>query len=327
MVKWSNGQMVNMSIEDLKNTADYVRGIALEEILKQTGSIKQRYDKSKWQTCQGVISISVSSNGQKFMNWTAGIGGGGAIDLVIHLNECNFKTAVFWLLDNIASLSFNFNIGKTSKSGARGSMEPMEPMEPEPFAPQPQPTVKAILALPERDVNRMPQVYNYLRYVRGIPGKIINLIIDSGKLYADNRGNAVFLLLGKEKKVVGAELRGTTGLRWQGMASGSKKALGAFYVKSPKPEKMVICESAIDAISYFALNPDCIAISTSGANPNPAWLSLFIDKGCEIFCGFDADDTGDRMADSMINLYPGIKRIRPAKQDWNEVLKARFKVK
>jgi hypothetical protein len=111
------------------------------------------------------------------------------------------------------------------------------------------------------------------------------------------------------------------------MASGSKKDLGAFYVKSPKPGKMVICESAIDAISYFALNPDCIAISTSGASPNPAWLSLFIDKGFEIFCGFDADDTGDRMADSMINLYPGIKRIRPAKQDWNEVLKARFKVK
>jgi hypothetical protein len=290
MVKWSNGQMVNMSFEDLKNTADYVRGISLEEILKQTGSIKQRYDKSKWQTCQGVISVS--SNGQKFMNWTAGIGGGGAIDLVIHLNECNFKTAVFWLLDNIAP--FNFNIGKPLKSGAMAPMEP-EPLAPQP-QPQPQPTVKATLALPQRDVNRMPQVYNYLRYVRGIPRQIINLIIDSGKLYADNRGNAVFLLLGKEKKVVGAELRGTTDLRWQGMSSGSRKDLGAFYVKSPKPGKMVICESAIDAISYFALNPDCIAISTSGANPNP-------------------------------NLYPGIKRLRPAKQDWNEVLKARFKVK
>jgi 5S rRNA maturation endonuclease (ribonuclease M5) len=306
--------MVNMSFGDLKNAADYVRRVDLGEILKQTGGFKQRYDKSKWQTCQGVISVS--SNGKKFMNWTAGIGGGGAIDLVIHLNECNFKTAVFWLLDNFAS--FNFNIGKTLKS------EAMEPM-----APQPTVNVKAraALALPERVVNRMHQVYNYLSYVRGIPGKIINLIMDSGKLYADNRGNAVFLLLGKEKKVVGAELRGTTDLRWQGMASGSRKDLGAFYVKSPKPKKMVICESAIDAISYFALHPDCIAISTSGATPNPAWLSLFNDKGFKIFCGFDADNTGDRMADRMINHYPGIKRIRPAKQDWNEVLKAKFKVK
>ena len=305
--------MIDMGFEDLKNSADYVRGIALEEILKQTGSIKQRYDKSKWQTCQGVISVS--SNGQKFMNWTAGIGGGGAIDLVIHLNECNFKMAVFWLLGNIAS--FNFNNGKTLKSEAMG------PMEPQPMALQS--TVKATLALPERDVSRMPQVYNYLRYVRGIPGKIINLIIDSGKLYADNRGNAVFLLLGKEKKVVGAELRGTTGLRWQGMACGSRKELGAFYVKSPKPGKMVICESAIDAISYFALHTDCLAISTSGANPNPGWLSLFIKTDLDIYCGFDSDEVGDRVADMMIKSYPAVKRLRPKKHDWNEELKARLK--
>jgi hypothetical protein len=309
--------------EDIKRAANCFREIEPVEILKRTGGKQDQYDKAKWHTCQGIISVT----GQKFMNWKAGIGGGGAIDLVIHLNECNFKTAVFWLLDNIASFNFNFNIGKTLKPKAMG------PMEPQPIAIALQPTInvnvkaRAALALPERYVNRMPQVYNYLSYVRGIPGKIINLIMDSGKLYADNRGNAVFLLLGKEKKVVGAELRGTTGLRWQGMASGSRKDLGAFYVKSPKPEKMVICESAIDAISYFVLHPDCIAISTSGATPNPAWLSLFIDKGFEIFCGFDADNTGDRMADSMINLYPGIKRIRPAKQDWNEVLKAKFKVK
>ena len=307
--------MVNMSFEDLKNAADYVRRIDLGEILKQTGGFKQRYDKSKWQTCQGVISVS--SNGKKFMNWTAGIGGGGAIDLVIHLNECNFKTAVFWLLDNFAS--FNFNIGKILKA------EAMEPM-----APQPTVNVKAraALALPERDVKRMPQVYNYLRYVRGIPGKIINLIIDSGKLYADKRGNAVFLLLGKEKKVVGAELRGTDGLRgqrWQGMASGSRKHLGAFYVKSPNPEKMVICESAIDAISYFALQPDCIAISTSGANPNPAWLSLFINKDFDIYCGFDSDQVGDGLADKMIKRYPTVKRLRPKNHDWNEELKAKLK--
>jgi len=314
-----------MSFGDLKSTADYVRGIALEEILKQTGSIRHRYDKSKWHTCQGVISVSSSgSSGQKFMNWTAGIGGGGAIDLVIHLNECTFKTAVYWLLENVTSLSFNFDIDKTLKSEAIAPMAPKAPREPK----APQPTVKATLALPNRDVNRMPQVFNYLRYVRGIPGKIINLIIDSGKLYADNRGNAVFLLLGKEKKAVGAELRGTEGLRgqrWQGMASGSRKHLGAFYVKSPNPEKMVICESAIDAISYFALHPDCIAISTSGANPSPAWLSLFINKDFDIYCGFDSDQVGDGLADKMIKHYPTVKRLRPKNHDWNEELKAKLK--
>ena len=75
-------------------------------------------------------------------------------------------------------------------------MVPKAPREPK----APQPTVKATLALPKRDVNRMPQVFNYLRYLRGIPGKIINLVIDSGKLYADNRGNAVFYYLEKKKR-------------------------------------------------------------------------------------------------------------------------------
>ena len=166
----------------------------------------------------------------------------------------------------------------------------------------------------------------YLRYQRCIPIGLINALIGSSKLYADDRGNAVFLLLGKEKKVVGAELRGTTPFHWHGMAPGSRKDLGAFYVKSPNPKKVVICESAIDAISYFALSPDCIAFSTSGANSNPSWLLQFINKGFEIYCGFDSDGTGDRLANKMIKLYPPVKRLRPDKHDWNDVLKANLKL-
>ena len=149
------------------------------------------------------------------------------------------------------------------------------------------------------------------------------MLIRSGKLYADNRGNAVFLLLGKEKKVVGAELRGTTHSRWHGMASGSKKGLGAFYVKNRNTDKIVLCESAIDALSYFALQPGCMVVSTSGANPDPAWLPLFMAKDFEIYCGFDNDEAGERAANKMIYLYPAVKRLRPTKHDWNEVLRAK----
>ena len=78
---------------------------------------------------------------------------------------------------------------------------------------------------------------------------LLSHFLNSSKLYADNRGNAVFLLPGKEKKVVGAELRGTNDLRWHGMAPGSRKDLGCFYVKTPNTNKIVICKSAIDAIS------------------------------------------------------------------------------
>lgn len=124
---------------------------------------------------------------------------------------------------------------------------------------------------------------------------------------------------------MGAELRGTTHFPWHSMAPGSRKDLGDFYVKSLNPKKVVICESAIDAISCFTLTPNCIAISTSGANPNPLWLLHFINKGLEIYCGFDSDDIGDRLAQKMIEIYPSVKRLTPDKHDWNDVLKAHLK--
>ena len=76
-----------------------VRHIDLKEALNRTGAIKDNIDKAKWRTCQGVISVT----GQKFINWSDGaIGGGGAIDLIIHLKQYDFKTAVSWLFDNFS---------------------------------------------------------------------------------------------------------------------------------------------------------------------------------------------------------------------------------
>ena len=175
-----------------------------------------------------------------------------------------------------------------------------------------------------RNDSRLQQIINYLRDDRCIPTRLIDFLIRSGKLYADNRANAVFLLLGKEKKIVGAELRGTTDSKWHGMAPGSRKNLGCFFVKRSNTKKAVLCESAIDAISYFALHPNCLALSTSGANPNPLWLPLLIEKDFDIYCGFDSDETGDSLAGRMIHRYPTVKRLRPRKHDWNEDLRLKL---
>jgi len=281
--------------DDIKDKADLVRNIDLIEVLKLLGCIRDNHDKAKWHTYQGVITVTE----QKFINWTQSVGGGGAIDLVMHLKEYDFKNALSWLLENLPSPAVRSPASINSKTAAKKNFK-----------------------LPQRDDRNLPKVIDYLRYDRCIPVRLVNMLIRSGKLYADNRGNAVFLLLGKEKKVVGAELRGTTHSRWHGMASGSKKRLGAFYVKSRNTEKIVLCESAIDALSYFALHPGCMVASTSGANPNPAWLPLFMAKGFEIYCAFDNDETGERAANKMICLYPVVKRLRPTKHDWNEVLRS-----
>ena len=85
--------------EDFSVKVDMVRNISLIDILKRYGAKNESFDKAKWRTDQGVISVT----GQKFMNWTKSAGGGGAIDLVIHLLQSDYKSAVLWLCDNFSS--------------------------------------------------------------------------------------------------------------------------------------------------------------------------------------------------------------------------------
>jgi len=231
------------------------------------------------------------------MNWSLHKGGGGAVDLIIHLENLDFKSAVLQLANRFPDDSLR-------------SPHRTRPANNYVFQP------------PEKNDHNLSAVVHYLHHIRKIPMDIVRRVFLSGMLYADNRSNAVFLLLGKEKKTVGAELRGTSQKRWVGMAKGSNKNLGAFSVKALNAGYIVICESAIDAISYFAMHPDCIAASTSGATPAPSWLYKLVKCDIEIFCGFDDDETGNRNADEMIRLFPKIKRLKPEKHDWNDVLRS-----
>ena len=273
---------------DIRDPLHQLRGIPLPAVLLETGAQRDRYDKAKWQTTKGAISIT----GMKFMNWNQGRGGGGAIDLAMHLNGLDFKAAVDWLRRHFAVPDFS----------------------------EPRPSARS-LTLPLPDRSKLPTVMQYLVDHRGIPPSLIDSLVESGRLYADTRANAVFLLLGKENRPVGAELRGTGPACWRGMAPGSQKDLGYFSIHALEPTMIVLCESAIDAMSCFLLHPSSLCVSTSGARPNPPWLPAFLSQGVPVYCGFDADSTGDAMAQQMIAAYPAVPRLRPAEHDWNDVLK------
>ena len=160
------------------------------------------------------------------------------------------------------------------------------------------------------------RVRAYLTGRRHLPGPLLEPLVESGKLYADNRGNAVFLLVaGKANRPVGAELRGTGNRVWRGMAPGTHKDSGYFWVGARGCGKIVLCESAIDSISCFKIQPNRICISTSGARSNPRWLRGLLGRGYEIHRGFDADGPGDAAAREMIALHPAIQRLRPPAHD------------
>jgi hypothetical protein len=281
-----------MTFWQRKELAQHLRAIPLETVLPLCGAQKDHADKRKWHTSVGALSVT----GAKFMNWHDSVGGGGAIDLVIHLNHLDFKAAVDWLAHHFP--------------GAQ---------PPPPVLPTPQ----SQLRLPPPDPSKLGRVKEYLAQQRGITPTLLDPLIQSGTLYADTRANAVFLLLGKESLPVGAELRGTTQRVWRGLAPGSQKDLGCFSIPAtPLPRSVILCESAIDAISCFALHPHHRCLSTAGARPNPRWLAPLLNQGCEVYCGFDADPTGDDIARAMIALHPTVKRLRPLEHDWNDVLRA-----
>jgi hypothetical protein len=279
-----------MTFQEIRERANRVRGIPLPDVLQLAGAKRDRCDKAKWHTAKGAVSCTAA----KFMNWNQGVGGGGAIDLAMHLNDLGFKAAVEWLCHHFPNLDCR---------------EPLEPAR------------AAQLILPPQDPGKLPAVKRYLTDERVIASFLVHRLIESGLLYADERGNAVFLLLGKENRPVGAELRGATSVRWRGMAPGSQRDLGYFSVPAPGVKTVILCESAIDAISCLELHPFCLCVSTSGARPNPRWLPWLIRQGFEIYCGFDSDSTGETMAGNMIALHPRIKRLRPDQHDWNDVLK------
>ena len=76
-----------------REEADRLRAIPLPAVLRALGAEPDRHDTHKWHTPAGVLSV----NGAKFINWNRGRGGGGAIDLVMHLHSLRFHDALDWL--------------------------------------------------------------------------------------------------------------------------------------------------------------------------------------------------------------------------------------
>ncbi len=295
-----------MTLDDFRRRADAVRLIPLAVVLTQWGAVADRRDRAQWRTEQGPLTVT----GTKFFNWHCHQGGGGAIDLVMHLGGWEAGAAVKWLeqLPGSSPTAASPALGSSQRSSS-GLNAPRQ---------------AGSLRLPAANRFKLECVRRYLTTRRGLAPHILEPLIDAGKLYADQRGNAVFLMvIGKPNRSIGAELRGTGRYVWRGLARGTRKDLGYFWIGAQGARQIVICESAIDAISCFQMNLDCICISTAGVRSNPPWLRPLITRSYHIYCGFDDDEAGNEAAQRMEAKHPSIKRLQPPAHDWNDALTAR----
>jgi hypothetical protein len=191
---------------DFRRRADAVRGIPLESILQQWGALRDRCDKAKWRLAEDSFSIT----GAKFTHWQRSAGGGGAIDLVMHVRGMDVRSAVAWLEQQ-------FGVDHGSARPAVVNSRSSSGLSPKPSR----------LRLPDAQSEKLEQVRRYLIQERCLAASLLEPLIEAGKLYADRRANAVFLMVaGKANRPVGAELRGTGPRVWRGLAPGLARTTG-----------------------------------------------------------------------------------------------------
>lgn len=311
-----------MTRDDFRRQADLVRAIPLEVVLSSWGALRDRRDKSQWRTPRGPLSVT----GTQFFNWHDDQGGGGAIDLVMHLGGWDAGHAIGWLWRHLGCHVAGSSLKAHAPTDADTPFRTHENDPPSRHCHQP-------LRLPAPSPANLSRVRRYLTEQRGLSATILASLIDEGKLYADGRGNAVFVMLaGKPNRPIGAELRGTGNRVWRGLAPGTRKNAGFFWIGTPDAKQIILCESAIDAISCFQLRvqvqgpqlrDECLCISTAGVRPDASWLHPLVTRGYDIYCGFDTDEPGETASRRMIASHPSIKRLPPPEHDWNDVLTAR----
>jgi hypothetical protein len=293
--------------------ADALRAIPLRDVLRSAGARPDPGDGSKWHFKDMILSVTEP----KFMDWTRGVGGGGAIDLAIHLQKTDFMGALAWLAARFPEALTHTQrppAPRTNRTSFPQFAQGRSRFTPSDQGPPPS-------TWPEPVARHLGRVRAYLHRQRALPLACVDPVIAQGRLYADQRANAVFLLRDRRNRTVGAELRGSGPVPWKGMARGSRKDAGYFDV-SPRQgfQCIVLCESAIDALSCSVLHPQARCISMAGVRANASWLPLLLAMGLPLYCGFDTDPSGERAAKAMAAIHPSIQRLRPGAKDWNDLL-------
>lgn len=194
-----------------------------------------------------------------------------------------------------------------------------------------QPTTKDRLAV-ERQYRLMQDVarHAYLEEERRLPVETLLSPRFAGRIKTDARGNAVFGHFDQDG-LCGYEIKNTG---YTGFARGGEKGLWLSHTEATD-QRLVLCESAIDALSYAALFPaPDTRYASLGGQMNPKQplllkaLLLKLPTDAEVIAATDADVDGCAYAQLIASLVSETSRtdlcfVRQeptAGKDWNDVL-------
>ncbi len=167
---------------------------------------------------------------------------------------------------------------------------------------------------------------------RGISQDTINDPRFKETIYLDSRNNAIFPHFDRDG-ICGYEIRNQN---FKGFASGGTK--GLWVSKSGQnDQKLVICESPLDCLSYHQLFPDdqtrYFATSGTLSEKQKDLLRTAFEninqKGGEIIIATDRDVGGEEISQKLKEIAPKtaqiFRHVPKYQKDWNEVLQAQIK--
>lgn len=306
----------------LASIASDLRNIPLSEELKRRGLTPRKEGNSTmWRGNAWAINVAGDS---LWFDHKAGRGGRGAIDLVMHMDNCGFKEAVETLsggrvLTPLPSDAWE----KGNQKHGELVIDLASHLTARP------PLSEQMNQFAKRDNYRWPQAFSYLTNRRCLPPAVINDLHRSGRIYANNKGGIVFLHHDTNGNVGGATIKSTSGKFSQTIGN---KTGAWFHVGQPlEAQTICITESPIDAISYSALHPDkhlCV-ISVSGQYIPDQLLETCKGEGKRVIIGLDnpalerspiAGMRTEGVIETTLAKCPNAIRHTPTAKDWNDDL-------
>ena len=212
-------------------------------------------------------------------------------------------------------------IGESSQQTKR-KQEAERPRKPEPSSADRQQVLRVWMQMTEANGK-----HPYLEQERKIKAKTLEDPRFKAVVRMDGRGNALFPHFDRNG-ITGFEIKNAG---FTGFSKGGQKSLW-YSTNAQHAKKIVIVESAIDAMSHAQLSKDkeTAYISTGGSMSEhqrelvQAALKKAAERGATIVIATDNDEQGKKLAQELKELAPKlaiIEREEPTRgKDWNEQL-------
>jgi hypothetical protein len=169
---------------------------------------------------------------------------------------------------------------------------------------------------------------------RGITRETLNDILFEGRILQSRTGthrNTAFPYRKElDGRIVGAEVRNHN---FKGHMCGSLRGVSLWVSRCmPGSERIVVCESALDALSHFEMNGDGRDVYVSfGGHLAEGQLEclkgiyrrLSTDRHMRLDIGTDDDEKGHLYAAMLRREFPEAERILPQGKDFNDMLMKR----